>query len=91
MTEETNRSDQMKKEEKFLKKAEREICKGAKNVYFKCLKSNDSDETKCTFERKGLEDVCPPSWVYYYDRQIQIRKDKENSKEYQEIARKVRG
>ena len=59
------------KSEKFMKKAEREKCWGAKDQFWNCLRKNNEDEksiTVCINLRKEYIEACPPTWVTHFDR-----------------------
>ena len=61
------------KGEKFMKKAEREKCWGAKDKFWDCLRKNNEDEksiVKCTHLREEYVDACPPTWVTHFDRKF---------------------
>lgn len=61
------------KGEKFMKKAEREKCWGAKDKFWDCLRKNNEDEKilmKCLNLRKQYLEACPPTWVTHFDRKF---------------------
>ena len=61
------------KTEKFMKKAEREICWKAKDNFWACLRKNNEDEktiAKCSDMRKEYTEACPPTWVTHFDRKF---------------------
>ena len=75
--------------EKFMKKAERDKCYGAKDKLYACMRKYDEDEktvNKCADLRKMFESDCPPSWVTHYDRKFEFenhkKKNNENYKKY---------
>lgn len=65
-----------KKGEKFLNKANRNICYNARDCFWDCMKANNEDESKCVESRKPFEDHCPPMWVTHFDRKFQFEKFK---------------
>ena len=56
-----------KKGPKFLRKAERDICKKAKDQYWDCMKADKVDLGRCVELRKEFESLCPPTWVTHFD------------------------
>ena len=61
------------KGEKFMKKAEREKCWGAKDKFWDCLRNNKEDEKcviKCANLRKDYLEACPATWVTHFDRKF---------------------
>ena len=62
---------QKNKGEKFMKKAEREKCWGAKDKFWDCLRNNNEDEKSvinCANLRKDYLEACPATWVTHFDR-----------------------
>ena len=64
------------KGERFLRKAERQQCWGARDAFWQCMKANQEDESKCTQTREGFLKLCPPTWVTHFDRKFQYEKFK---------------
>ena len=59
--------------EKFMKKAEREKCWGAKDKLYACMRKYGEDETtvnKCGDLRKIFQSDCPPTWVTHFNRKF---------------------
>ena len=65
-----------KKKEKFMKKAERLACWGARDELWKCLDSKGQDSSACSGFREKYEMECPPSWVVHFDRKYKYEKFK---------------
>lgn len=65
-----------KKEEKFLRKAEREVCWKARDSFWACMTTNKEDTTKCMETREQFQTLCPASWVTHFDRKFQYNKFK---------------
>merc|ERR1712034_224662 len=67
------------KKEKFLKKAERVVCWGARDDYWSCLDKlspGQEGSQSCEQLRTAYSQVCPPSWVVHFDRKYQYEKFK---------------
>ncbi len=62
--------------EKFLKKAEREACWGARDKFWACMTANGEVAEKCVPQRGKFEELCPPTWVTHFDRKFQYEKFK---------------
>ncbi len=67
--------------ERFLRKEERKQCWGAKDAFWRCMRDNGEDASKCQKARKGFESLCPPTWVTHFDRKFQFEKFKEKLSE----------
>merc|ERR1712218_12753 len=65
-----------KKKEKFMKKAERLACWGARDELWKCMDSNSSESSACSQFRQNYELQCPASWVVHFDRKYKYEKFK---------------
>ena len=70
-------SGEKPKGEKFMKKAERELCWAAKDKFWDCLKSNNEDVSYCLKTRNQFTEACPPTWVTHFDRKFQYEKYKQ--------------
>ncbi len=81
------------KGERFLRKAEREACWGAKDRFWDCLRANGERAERCGEARRGFEDLCPPTWVQHFDRKFQYEKFKAKleSEGYQKLDEKFSG
>jgi len=70
------------KKEKFLKKAERQLCWGAKDEFWACMdkaKSGGEDVdaiSLCKDIRTKYETLCPAAWVVHFDRKYHYEKFK---------------
>ena len=58
---------------KFLNKAAREACYGARDEYWRCFKSSGEKKGSCPAERAKFEEACPATWVKHFDRNSVIR------------------
>ena len=65
--------------EKFMKKAEREACWGARDKYWECLKANNDENSKCLNFRQFYTEACPPTWVTHFVRKYHYERFKENA------------
>ena len=64
------------KGERFLRKAERQVCWGARDKFWECMTKNNEQVEKCADLRKEFEGSCPPTWVTHFDRKFQFEKFK---------------
>ena len=67
------------KEKPFMKKAEREICWGARDKLYACMRKYDENETNlhaCIELRKDYIEACPPTWVTAFDRKFHYENKK---------------
>ena len=73
--------DEPAKKEKFMKKAERQACWGARDEFWNCLDKIGGDSTNaCQKFRDKYEEMCPPTWVVHFDRKYQYEKFKSRLK-----------
>ena len=68
--------EEQPKKEKFLRKAERQACWGARDQFWDCMKATGEKGEMCTKPRKMFEELCPPTWVTHFDRKFQFEKFK---------------
>jgi cytochrome c oxidase assembly factor 6 len=75
------------KGEKFLKKAEREVCWKARDEFWKCMTANNEQMDSCKITRKAFQVQCPATWVAHFDRKFQYEKFKAeaNAMGYQKL------
>ena len=66
------------KKEKFMKKAARTACWGARDEFWSCLDrvGQEKGDIECKQLRGKYEEFCPPSWVVHFDRKYQYEKFK---------------
>ena len=64
------------KKEKFMKKAARTACWGARDEFWSCLDKQGEKVDVCKEFRGKYEEMCPPSWVVHFDRKYQYEKFK---------------
>jgi len=62
-------------------KAEREACRGAKDLFWQCMESNANDLKKCIVLREAFENACNVTQVKYFDRRRDWLKHKADFQE----------
>ena len=67
---------QPERKEKFMKKAERAACWGARDEMWSCMEKLKGNVEGCKEFREKYEEMCPPSWVVHFDRKYQYEKFK---------------
>ena len=55
---------------------QRQRCYEGRDSYYACLKENDGDKSKCSEQLAKYEEVCPKTWVKYFDKQQQYKRYK---------------
>ena len=75
------------KKEKFLKKAERTVCYGARDQLWACLDKEGGDQQVCAQFKQMFTKSCPPSWVTHFTRKYDYEKFKDRLKKegYQKV------
>ena len=61
-------------EKKFMKKAERAACWGARDELWSCLDKVGEKVEECKLFREKYVDMCPASWVVHFDRKYHYEK-----------------
>ena len=64
------------KKEKFMKKAERTACWGARDEMWSCMDKVGEKVEECKLFREKYVDLCPASWVVHFDRKYEYEKFK---------------